>query len=90
MKYNYEKLKKPDILSMTEMYFNTREINILVGKERDIIYFGESLMFFVENGVLYYYRGLSKSTSYEIRNLAKLMDKIQSVITLECPEFDGE
>ena len=45
-------------------------------------------MFVVENGELRYFSGLPGYKAVEIGRLAKLMEKMQSVITLECPVFN--
>lgn len=88
MKYNYEKLKQPAVLNMIDMYFGTREMDILPGNALSTIRLGNGIMFVVENGELRYFSGLPGCKAVEIGRLAKLMEKMQSVITLECPVFD--
>lgn len=90
VKYNYEKLKQPAVLNMIDMYFGTREMDILSGNVLSTIRLGNGIMFVVENGELRYFSGLPGYKAVEIGRLAKLMEKMQSVITLECPVFEGE
>ena len=88
VKYNYEKLKQPAVLNMMDMYFGTREMDILPGNMLSTIRLGNGIMFVVENGELRYFSGLPNYKSVEIAKLAKIMAKIQSIITLECPVFE--
>lgn len=88
VKYNYEKLKQPAVLNMMDMYFGTREMDILPGNMLSTIRLGNGIMFVIENGELRYFSGLPGYKAVEIGRLAKLMEKMQSVITLECPVFN--
>ena len=83
---NYEKLKQNHILDVIENYYKTRKIEIMPGSTgTDIILIGDKpIMFTVEDRTIRYFRGLDDLTAFEIQKLSRVIDKLQSCITLEC------
>ena len=83
---NYEKLQQNHILDVIEKYYKTRKIEIMPGSTgTDIILIGDKqIMFTVEDKTIRYFRGLDDLTAFEIQKLSRVIDKLQSCITLEC------
>lgn len=95
MQYNYNKLKQKHILDVIEKHYKTRELDILKGevearKHTNILLIGGDahIMFTIEDGVLHYFSGLKGSTAHEVQKLSRVMDVLQSCITLECVELE--
>lgn len=88
MKYNYNKLKQTRILNVIEKYYRTRQLDLIQGQATDLILIGDKpIVFTVEEGKLCYYSGVREFNAYEIQRLSRVMDVLQSTITLECVEF---
>ena len=90
MHYNYEKLKQNHILDAINAQISTRELDVMLGTDMDIIRLGNGYTFLVQDGELSYYNGLSKATALDLERLSKVMSILQTAITLECPIFEDD
>lgn len=82
MQFDFSKLRKPYLLDLFEFYLGSRELDILEGSEQTTLIVGGSLLFLVEEGVVYYVGGAPEYLSKQIVDL--ILVKLQSAVTLEC------
>lgn len=82
MQFDFSRLRKPYLLDLFEFYLGSRELDILEGSEQTTLIVGGSLLFLVEEGVVYYVGGAPEDLSKQIVDL--ILVKLQSAVTLEC------
>ena len=82
MQFDFSRLRKPYLLDLFEFYLGSHELDILEGSEQTTLIVGGSLLFLVEEGVVYYVGGAPEDLSKQIVDL--ILVKLQSAVTLEC------
>jgi hypothetical protein len=81
MRYDFEKLRKPYLLTLLLFYLGTDNLQIIESDDSASLVIGDSL-FVVSEGIVHYVGGAPKEVSRSTVELVR--DKLQSAVSLEC------